>query len=341
MWVQTLAEGQSLKSDVQSRESEAQIGAESGTITRKASGSASPEGLLAFPQLAGTKRVAQRISPQAGDGESARFWSSSSGGCTPTSRRRWPWRSGCSSCTSDPPRTGASQASMNSKPQPAGPQDEGHCCRPSSPACSGRSLGLCLLKFGNPPITEKWITRRRPLGLPVGVSVANRLGVLAAGPVGVAGIAVARWKPVGPWWLVALPAAWLAWEFIAGTQSVDAQLTSVTLKHFTACVVCFYLGYFSLSRVQRMLAVLAGAGVRVRAGPCCRLGATVRRPEGVAPLLLSLRLSHTEGSPAGLSQEDFQRPHLLQHSFIQTPWPGCCCSCCPPPWPRCGNCAAC
>ena len=30
------------------------------------------------------------------------------------------------------------------------------------------------------------------------------------------------------------------------------DLTRPTLKHFVACVLCFYLGYFSLSRVQRL-----------------------------------------------------------------------------------------
>ena len=65
-------------------------------------------------------------------------------------------------------------------------------------------------------------------------------------------MAVARRKSAAPWWLVALPLVWLVWQFIAGTQSVDPELTMLTLKHFAACVLCFYLGYFSLSRVQRI-----------------------------------------------------------------------------------------
>ena len=46
------------------------------------------------------------------------------------------------------------------------------------------------------------------------------------------------------------------WQFVAGTQSVDAELTSSRLKHFAACVLCFYLGLFSLSRRRGSLAVL-------------------------------------------------------------------------------------
>jgi hypothetical protein len=50
---------------------------------------------------------------------------------------------------------------------------------------------------------------------------------------------------------VALPLIWLVWELLAATQSVDAALTAPTVKHFGACVLCFYLGLFSLSRIGR------------------------------------------------------------------------------------------
>src|SRR5271166_1839072 len=66
-------------------------------------------------------------------------------------------------------------------------------------------------------------------------------------------MAVARWKSAAPGWLVALPLGWLVWQFVAGAHSVNPDLTSPTLKHFAACVLCFYLGYFSLTRVQRLV----------------------------------------------------------------------------------------
>jgi putative inorganic carbon (HCO3(-)) transporter len=117
----------------------------------------------------------------------------------------------------------------------------------------GAVLGLTLLKFGNPPITEKWVTAPANgweflLGYPWPIAWAYWLLV----PVGALGIAVARWKPVVPVWLVGLPPLWLAWQFIAGARSVGPDLTALTLKHFTACVLCLYLGYFSLSRVRRV-----------------------------------------------------------------------------------------
>ena len=73
VWLQTLSQVQSPKSIVQSRESKAQSARsedeqgpeESRTINHQLSTIQSPETLLAFPQLAGTKRVAERITPQA------------------------------------------------------------------------------------------------------------------------------------------------------------------------------------------------------------------------------------------------------------------------------------
>jgi O-antigen ligase len=117
----------------------------------------------------------------------------------------------------------------------------------------GCFLGLSLLKFGNPPIFETLVNAPEDvygflLGFPWPISWAY--GLLAM--VAVLGFCNARLELRAPWWLVALPLIWLVWQIVAGTQSVDAQLTNPTLKHFGACVVCFYLGYFSLVRVPKL-----------------------------------------------------------------------------------------
>jgi DNA polymerase III subunit delta' len=72
VWLQTLREVQSLKSKVQSQESEVQSqkseveegAGESRTINHQLWTIHSLEALLAFPKLAGTKRVAERITPR-------------------------------------------------------------------------------------------------------------------------------------------------------------------------------------------------------------------------------------------------------------------------------------
>jgi O-antigen ligase len=70
---------------------------------------------------------------------------------------------------------------------------------------------------------------------------------LLAGVV-MAGLFVIRVQSCAPRWLLGLPLAWLVWQFISATQTVDAELTRVTLKHFVACAVCFYLGLLCLNR---------------------------------------------------------------------------------------------
>jgi O-Antigen ligase len=141
---------------------------------------------------------------------------------------------------------------MNSAPRPVDPQHDDGLSRIFA-GLFGAFLGLSLLKFGNPPVTEKWVTAPAGfweflLGYPWPIAWAYWMLAL----VGVVGVAVAGRKSAAPWWLVALPAVWLAWQFLAATQSADPKLTSLTLKHFAACVLCFYLGCFSLSRVRRV-----------------------------------------------------------------------------------------
>ena len=99
----------------------------------------------------------------------------------------------------------------------------------------GAFLGLCLLKFGNPPVTEKWVEApdgvwQFLLGYPWPIAWAYWLLAL----VGVFGMAVARRKSAAPRWLVALPVVWLVWQLLAVTQSADPTLTRLTLKHFAA-----------------------------------------------------------------------------------------------------------
>jgi O-antigen ligase len=126
-------------------------------------------------------------------------------------------------------------------------------------ALFGAFLGLTFLKFGNPPILEKFVSIPKQFydyvfGYPWPIA----WGYWGLGIVGMLGVVVARWKPAAPKWLLALPLVWLIWEFIASTKSVSAELTAPTVKHFAACVLCFYLGLFALSRVRNPWPFWAG-----------------------------------------------------------------------------------
>lgn len=123
---------------------------------------------------------------------------------------------------------------------------------------TGIWLGLALLKFGNPVIFHdkvskpegfyQWLIQPWPIAL----------GFAAFVLVAIAGMFVWRRNPGVPRWIVGLPLAWFCWQVAASIQTVDVGLTRITLMHFVVCVGCFYLGLFSLSRVQDLTALWAG-----------------------------------------------------------------------------------
>src|SRR5207249_4445573 len=140
-------------------------------------------------------------------------------------------------------------------------------------ACFGAFLGLSLLKFGNPPIMEKWVTTPDNiweflLGYPWPISWAywmlaflslfglvialnlplTRTPTSAQPPDTRPSPLVPRPSPLV--WLIALPLLWLLWQCFSAMNSVDGELSKATLKHFAACVVCFYLGFFSMRTLK-------------------------------------------------------------------------------------------
>jgi len=115
----------------------------------------------------------------------------------------------------------------------------------------GLLLGLGLLKFGNPVILDRLIEPPADVyeillqPWPVAWGIALLMPAVAL-------FFLARpRKPEMPRWVIGLSSAWLGWQFVAATQTVDGWLTKITLTHFTACLVCFYLGLCGLSQVRR------------------------------------------------------------------------------------------
>ena len=125
----------------------------------------------------------------------------------------------------------------------------------------GALLGLSLLKFGNAVVLEEHIP------IPQGAlhwmidTWPPAIGYWLLVVVTAVGALVARGIPSVPRAIIVLPAAWLVWQVVSGTQSIDKQASHGVLIHFTACVGCFYLGLFPLSRVRSLwpfwLALLA------------------------------------------------------------------------------------
>jgi len=118
----------------------------------------------------------------------------------------------------------------------------------------GLFLGLGLLKFGNPILldhlveTPKSIDEWRVFAWPV------RFGYLGLGCVTLAGLVtlgIRRSRTPAPLWLLGLLVTWLLWQGIATLLSGEPALSRPVLAHFVACVVCFGLGHFVLSRVSQ------------------------------------------------------------------------------------------
>ena len=138
---------------------------------------------MAFPQLAGTKRVAQRITPQAAM-ENLRIMEQLQRWLHTNVQEALALEVGLLKLQSvAPTRLGARHAQpMKSRTATWRNAHSDELLPRIFAGLFGAFLGLCLLKFGNPPITEKWVTAPdEGLGVPAGVPVADCLGVLAAG----------------------------------------------------------------------------------------------------------------------------------------------------------------
>ena len=113
---------------------------------------------------------------------------------------------------------------------------------------AGAFFFVAIIKFGDPVIMDH--STKAPSGA-LGLlfeSWPSRWGLWLVLPLLFMALWVEPWKRLRGGWTIALPAVWLGWELLAGTQTVGPALTSITLQHFAICVILFYLGCFGLDR---------------------------------------------------------------------------------------------
>jgi hypothetical protein len=125
----------------------------------------------------------------------------------------------------------------------------------------GIFLLLALWKFGNPVIFELMTEKPRDIWEIIFQPWPLDWGYVFIGVLSIIGIVVGKFEFKKDWPSVLgllLPFIWLIWQFISAIQTVDSTLTRFTLKHFTACAVCFYLGRFALSRIENIRPVFLG-----------------------------------------------------------------------------------
>jgi len=114
----------------------------------------------------------------------------------------------------------------------------------------GSLLGFALIKFGNPVVLDDPAVGMLQLPSALEPNSPTNLRYWLLGILALCGLVVARCDKKLIRWFVFLPLLWLGWQFISATQTIDTGLTRATLKHFSCCAICFYLGLFSLSRVR-------------------------------------------------------------------------------------------
>src|ERR1051325_9072265 len=120
---------------------------------------------------------------------------------------------------------------MKALATPAGPSLN-NGARPFS-ALFGAFLGITLLKFGNPPLFESFVTT--PADLLEFVIVFPwpiRWAYSALAVVTLFGFLTANKSRPCAGWLALFPLGWLHWHFAAASRSVDPSLSWPTVWHF-------------------------------------------------------------------------------------------------------------
>jgi O-antigen ligase len=126
---------------------------------------------------------------------------------------------------------------------------------------SGIFLALCLLKFGNPVIFEEKISSPQDIFELIYSTWPLQWGYVAVLFLTVSALPVARWGKRKLAWVLIPLLIWFLWQFVSATHSVDSKLTSATLRHFSACVACFAVGYLCLSEVKNRAWVWLGLSI--------------------------------------------------------------------------------
>jgi len=133
----------------------------------------------------------------------------------------------------------------------------------------GAFLDLSLLKFGNPCILDKLVDRPANIFEWLLNSWPVVAGYWLLGGFAILGLLLVPRGGRPPLVLLVPPLVWLAWQFVSAIHSVDAGLTGASLKHFAACVTCFFIGGFVLPRARPELflgGLLAGLLVVIIVG---------------------------------------------------------------------------
>lgn len=136
---------------------------------------------------------------------------------------------------------------------------------------AGIFVVLCFLKFGNPVIFEERLSSPADVLELIYMAWPLAWGYVGVGCLALAALPVMTWrKRELPKWVWISLLVWFVWQFVAATHTVQAKLTAATLRHFTACLVSFGVGYLALSEVRNKKwlwwGVVAGLVLMIKSG---------------------------------------------------------------------------
>jgi hypothetical protein len=120
----------------------------------------------------------------------------------------------------------------------------------------GIFLGLCIWKFGNPVILDHiiappvsvsdWLNEAWPPHWANWILLALVIigGLLAISKQSTSVPDKSKIQNLKSKTIWLLPLAWLGWQFVSATKTVDAHLTIATLWQFSGCMAGYFLGVF-------------------------------------------------------------------------------------------------
>jgi O-antigen ligase len=123
---------------------------------------------------------------------------------------------------------------------------------------AGLFLFIAVVKYGDPVILDKLVQPPENIEAAVFQSWPLQWGYWLTLPLIVVGLAAIGRAGLDFKWPLALPLVWLVWQFISATKTVNPELTAMTLKHFSVCVLLFYLGCLGLKGMRNPWPVWAG-----------------------------------------------------------------------------------
>lgn len=125
----------------------------------------------------------------------------------------------------------------------------------------GLFLGFSLWKFGNPVILDHKIGEPNSFSDWLNNPWPTHLAILILLPIALISLIQTHRLKINyprPLWLTVLPIAWLGWQQLSETKSIDHDLSASTLTQFLGCCLCYFVGLLFFARRQLLPWLLAG-----------------------------------------------------------------------------------